>query len=143
MDAPFEIDPKSGALSFARLALTLVPKLPLAAFLATDAGARAKDGGGNGGWQRYHLGDDLGDGRKLAVSLFFFNAYLTSVRFGYGFETEFSWSGWSERREVAQAIDYQNEIVRQLGRRGHFPWGVADAAYDDKAGWATLFVNYE
>ena len=143
LDAPFKIDPKSGVLTFARLALTLSPKQPLEAFLATDPGARAKDGGGNGGWQRYHLGQDLGDGRALAVSLFFFNACLAIVRFGYGPESAFSWSGWSEGREVARAVDYQIEIARQLGRRGRFPWGVADAAYDDKTAWATLFVKYE
>jgi hypothetical protein len=143
LHAPFEIDPENGVLTFARLELTLVPKQSLAAFLATDAGARATDGGGNDAWQRYHLGHDLGDGRKLAVSLVFFNACLTTVRIGYGSESAFSWTGWSEGREVARAVDYQNEIVRQLGRRGRFPWGVADAVYDDKTAWATLIVKYE
>jgi hypothetical protein len=80
---------------------------------------------------------------QSSVILFFFNAYLARVNSGYGSKSTFSRSGWSEGLEIARAVDYQNEIVRQLGRRGRFPWGVADAVYDDKAAWATLFVKYE
>jgi hypothetical protein len=142
LDAPFKIDPASGVLTFGQLKLTLGPKEPLAAFLA-GAGASAKNGDDNGAWQHYHLGHDLGDGRKLAVSLGFRNARLVSVRFDYGSESTFGWNGWSEGREIARAVDYQGEIERQLGRRGRFPWGVVDAAYDDKTARATLFVKYE
>jgi hypothetical protein len=143
LDAPFEIDPESGILTFAELALALAPKQPLAAFLATDAGAHAEDGGCNGGWRRYHLRHDLEDGRLLSASLFFFNGCLTMVRFGYGSKSAFSWSGWSKKRELARDADYQNEIDRQLGRQGRFPWGVAKAVFDEKAGWARLVIKYE
>ena len=142
MDAPFEIDLNSGVLKFAQIPLTLASKQSVSAFLVTDAGARAQSLGGNGGWQRYHLRHDLGDGQVLGATLFFFNSCLVRVHIGYRSEREFGWSSWSEGRELAKAEEYQREIVRQLGRRGRFPWGVADAAYDDKAAHAVLFVKY-
>jgi len=142
LDAPFEIEPKSGVLRFAQIPLTLAPNQPVAAFLATAAGARATDGGGNDGWQQYQLVHDLSDGRVLGVSLFFFNACLTKIRFDYRPKSECGWSNWSEKRELARTADYEREIVRQLGSRGRFQWGVADAGYDDKAASAILFVNY-
>jgi hypothetical protein len=84
----------------------------------------------------------LADRGRLGVTLFFLDANLVKVRFGYGSAREFGWSGWSEGRELAKAEEYQREIVRQLGRRGRFPWAVADAVYDDKAAHAVLFVKY-
>ncbi len=73
--------------------------------------------------------------------MFFFNASLTKVRFGYRPKSEFGWSNWSEKRELARTADYECEIMRQLGGRGRFQWGVADAGYDDKAASAVLFVD--
>lgn len=143
LDAPFEIEPESGVLKFAQISLTLVPEQTLAAFLATDAGANAEDGGSNEEFQRYILRNDLTDGRVLGVSLSFMNRCLARVRFDYRPKSECDWSTWSEKRELIRTDDYRNEIVRQLGRRGRFDWGVVDAAYDDKAASAFLFVKYE
>jgi hypothetical protein len=143
LDAPFEIDLDSGVLKFAQIPLTLAPKQSVSAFLTTDAGARAQNLGGDKGWQRYHLGHNLGDGRVLGVSLYFFNSCIARAHISYGSEREFGWSGWTEGRELAKAEEYQGEIVSQLGRRGRFPWGVADAVYDDKAAQAVLFVKYD
>src|SRR4051812_38376670 len=141
LDAPFEIDLDSGVLKFARIPLTLAPKQSVSALLVTDAGARAKSLRSNAGWQRYQLRHDLGDGRTLGATFVFFNSCLVEVRFGYGSKND-DWSNWSQARELARADDYQREIVRQLGKRGRFPWGVAEAGYNDKAACASLFVKY-
>lgn len=142
MDAPFEIELGSGVLKFAEIPLILAPKQPLAAYLATNAGARAQDGDSNDGWQRYQVLHNLADGRVLGATLFFFNSSLAMVRFDYRPKSECDWSTWSQKGELARADNYQREIVRQLGRRGRFPWGVADAGYDDKAANAVLFVKF-
>ena len=142
MDALFQIEPENGALKFAPIPLTLTPKQPVSTFLATDAGARAQDLGGDDRRQRYYIRHDLGNGRRLGATLFFLDSRLVEVRIGYGAEREFDWAGWSESRELAKAEEYQREIVRQLGRRGRFPWGVADAVYDEKAAHPVLFVKY-
>ena len=142
LDAPFEIDLESGLLKFPQVPLTLAPKQSLALFLATDVGARAQEWGSNDGWQRYRIRQHLGDGGVLGISLFFFNACLAKIRFGYLPECERDWSDWSKERELARADTYKRGIVCQLGRRGRFPWGFADAGYDDKAACAILFVNY-
>ena len=115
LDAPFEIDLESGLLKFPQLPLTLAPKQSLAVFLATDVGARAQEWGSNDGWQRYRLRQHLGDGGVLGIFLFFFNACLTKIRFGYLPESERDWSDWSKERELARADTYQREIVRHLG----------------------------
>ena len=77
------------------------------------------------------------------VSLGFSYDWNTRVRFGYGAESECDWSTWSMEKELARADAYQRELERQLGSRGQFPWGVANAGYDDKAAHAVLFVRYD
>jgi hypothetical protein len=143
MDAPFQIDLENGTLTFTQVPLRLTPRQYLATFLAMDAATRARDGGINDRWQRYQLRQHLEDGQALGISLYFFNAQLAKVSFGYIPEDEADWSKWSEKKELARAENYRGEIVRQLGRRGRFPWGSADAAYDNKAGAARLWVNYD
>jgi hypothetical protein len=143
MNAPFEIDPERGTLKFAALGLTLTPKQSLDAFLATDVGTRCQNGGANDGWQRYYLARlPLKDGQMMGISLYFFHACLAEVRLGYRPGSEAEWSTWSKDRERDRVDLYQREIVRQLGRRGRFHWGLADAGYDDKAASAILFVRY-
>jgi len=143
MKAPFEINLRTGSLNFPVLEMTLTSRQSLHAFLVTDAGRNAVDGGGNGGWQRYHFHRrPLPDGRVLGVSLFFFEGCLAQVTFGYRPESESSWSNWSEKQERARAEIYQRDLAQQLGRTGQFPWGKAGAGYDDKAAAAILWVNY-
>ena len=144
MTAPFEIDVHSGTLRFTALELALEPKQSLEDFLATEAATRSQNGGGNDGWQRYHFRQQsLGDGRILGVSLYFFRGRLSKVIFGYRPEGEGDWSTGSKERELARADTYRQELVRQLGRVGRFPWGFVDAAYDDKSAGARLFMRYE
>jgi hypothetical protein len=76
-------------------------------------------------------------------SLYFFCGRLLKVSFGYVPEGEGDWSTWSKDRELARAATYRQELVRQLGRVGRFPWGFVDAAYDDKSAGARLFMRYE
>jgi hypothetical protein len=143
MDAPFEIDRETGTLRFPLLPLTLAPKQALAAFLATDVAARAEKGFTNQGWQRYHLLQHLEDGQVLWISLGFLYDWITEIKFGYCPETDRDWSTWSREKEVARAETYQRELEHQLGSRGQFPWGIANAGYDDKAAHAVLFVRYD
>lgn len=143
MDAPFEIDLQTGGLKFPQIPLTLAPKQPLAAFLAMNDGVTCfKEAASNNGWQRYRLSQPLADGQTLGLSLFFFNGFLLKIRFSYRPANESDWSSWSKERELARTGTFREEIARQLGRRGRFPWGVADAGYDDKSGSAVLFINY-
>lgn len=142
MDAPFEIDRETGTLRFPHLGLTLTPRQSLDDFRATEVGAHATNRGSNDGWQRYHLLQPFGEGMSLSVSLYYFNAFLMMVHFGYLPESERNWSAWSKERELARAESYQREIARQLGRRGHFLWGRTDGYYDDKAASAGIFVKY-
>lgn len=143
MDAPFEIDLQTGTLKIPQIPLTLVPKQPLAAFLATKTRVTGfKEAASNDGWQRYRLSQPLADGQTLGLSLFFFNGILLKIRFDYRSQHESDWSNWSKQRELARSETFREEIARQLGRRGRFPWGLADAGYDDKSGSAVLFINY-
>jgi hypothetical protein len=143
LTAPFEIDLQSGTLTFLALQLKLEPNQSREAFQATGASTLAQNGGLNNGWQRYHfIRQPLGDGLVLGVSLYFFHDSLAEVRFDYRPESETDWSNWSREREMSRAAAYQSEIVRQLGTRGRFPWGIANAGYDDKAASAILLVKY-
>jgi hypothetical protein len=143
MNAPFEIDRETGTLHFPHLALTLAPKQELAHFLATGIAARAKKGFTNQEWQWYLLRQNIGDGQGLWVSLGFSYDWITQVSFGYGPESEWDWSKWSKEKELARSDEYQRELERQLGSRGQFPWGIANAGYDDKAASAEIFVRYD
>jgi SAM-dependent methyltransferase len=142
VDSPFEIDAESGILRFPHLRLSLAPQQPLAHFFATDVGSRAKAERSSRGWQVYKLKQDLPDGRRLGISLVFFDGRLSEIRFDYRSEGECDWSSWSQQRELARVQEYHSEIARQLGKWGRFRWGIADAGYDDKAASAVLFVNY-
>ena len=144
MNAPFEIDANSGTLRFTGLQLVLESNQSLEEFLATEAATRAEQGRENGGWQPYNFWrQPLGDGRVLGVSVYFFQGRLSKVIFGYLSEDESDWSKWSKERELARADTYRQELSRQLGRLGRFPWGFVGAGYDEKSAGARLFVRYE
>jgi hypothetical protein len=111
-------------VGFLRLGGRLEPKKSLEEFLATESATRAENGGENDGWQRYHFRrQSLGDGRMLGVSLYFFHGSLSKVSFGYLPKGEGDWSAWSKEQELARADTYRQELSRQLGRLGRFPWG--------------------
>lgn len=142
MNSPFEINVESGIVSFPQLRSFLAPRLPLEEFLATDFGLRAKAERSSGGTLLYSLMQDLPDGRTLGIPLLFVDRLLSEIRINFRYERDRSWSNWSQERELNLVNQYQSEIARQLGKRGRFKWGIADAGYDDKAACAVLFISY-
>lgn len=142
VNVPFEIDLQTGSLNFPQVPLNVAPKQSVNVILATNPGVCLESDRVHGGWQRYRLRHDLADGQILGISLFFHDARLRQVRFDYRPANESDWSSWSKEKELARTATFRQEIIRQLGKRGRFPWGLADAGYDDKSASAVLFITY-
>ncbi len=137
------IDPHTGALLL-DAGQRVEPTASLALFLASPVGRSATELAGPATeWPSYELRAVEPGGATWHMHLTFHGQRLHSARLSIVDDDSKGWDDWSEDDELAKEAAYAVTLVRFLGPEPHrFPWGVAGAVFDRRAGFAYVAVTY-
>ncbi len=138
MAVPFAFDAASGRLSVPALKVDVTPGMQIADYDPDHLKNKPPD---VNHWQRYFL-REVRDDSVVGVGLYFWGGKLKHVDLGYGTAAESGWANWSEARERAKVESYERDLTAALGEKREFAWGETHASYDEKAGGASIWINY-
>lgn len=139
--APFAIDAATGRVRFPDLSLELRPGMPQQEFVAATAKLNRDNLGGNGGWQRYSIRQEISGDRKLGIFFVFLNERLTMTTFAYAAKDE-TWDNWSEEKETARLNEYRQALDAQLDGETELPWGKVNAILNSKSGGTEISIQF-
>ena len=147
-DAPFMIEPQTGALHVKGSNLVLRRAMPKAEFLDSDLYRHTKKSrlfeldGGSGQAFLVAFHDPIFE--NVYLQLNFENDQLGNIDFGWS--RQITAPEWTRELVDAEISRYRTFLIQQLGSITNFPkefrWGKVYAARDDKAGAPALGIRY-